>query len=367
MNSFRIRFLVLLVLAGFTLSHAVEPKVVPKLNEKASAPTLVLSELTVGTTLGSDGSWVELYNSSDTPIAMEGVSLIVAGKQVKPFVKGQVLAEKSFVVVRFFNLPKKQITLSEWVSAIQSQNFATTYHAPVTKQAKLQPGFCALYRTGQSDKTPTLIDYVHWGASIDYMRLKQKFMPSIHYQRAVKVGCWDAGKYIGVRIGIDPRPGEILAPGHSMLTRVLFDPVHGHCESWVWRTEKDVPHIPPASPGKANTMSRVYMSPSGWTFGRTDKIGFSVQPTRYECTAFWKQIRGTGKTTLDEEALKTVVHLQVSKDPHFQTLVYETRCSWRIMVADSEFQAGKYFVRGRYACKNLTTSWSEPSMFYIER
>ena len=331
-------------------------------NENSTGSSeIVFSEMTVDSPPGDDGSWVELYNRSNSNVKLDGYTIVCNAQNIFTFPALNIIAKpKEIILIRFEKnveeLKLNRHDLSSIKTGISSRKVKYDPHNiirkgligqqhPIVKQRS--PGYCALF-SSTNIISENLIDYVSWGRS--------KFLKGVVdtdvNRWAISNELWRSGD--GISVGIDPLFGESFFPEYIAIQRLGgFIPCHDSTKYW------RAVFLTAATPGKGNfwpPLTAPFLV-DGSLLHIEDRLRVSVFSYGYY-EPFFHFMKG--------EDIK--IRLQIAKDPHFEEIIYNKLIPPTATIEDYDFKVGTYFARVRIDTDKVSTDWSPVSSFrYVER
>jgi hypothetical protein len=303
--------------------------------------TVALSEMTLDQTLGSNGSWVELWNPANKAIDLENHALLIDGKEVRPFPKGLVLKAKGFVVVRFEK--HEAVGVNDLMQSLRKANSTIVWHDPIiSAETKRRPGFCALYASNKASTPRHLLDVVRWGDK--YSKIPSDQDESLVQEQKAGLPAVEA---IDIGLTWPSRAGPIVPLDKSVLKRLKFKGSKSNCSDWAVMEEEL------ASPGAGNLLPPpVVMGSVGGSMqddtSITTRIGFTINLGH----EFFELLRVRSKDS-------KMYRFQIATDPHFVNVIMDQRVNDRYRPANNYLKPGSYFLRGSFDDCGISTDWSK--------
>jgi len=320
---------------------------------------LVLSELTVDTPPGTEDSWVELHNRGDETVSAGGTTIVCNGRAVFTFPRDVRLPALSFALVRFSRGEKTSQDREEGVSSPG----CATFLAPCTDevvvpgegQRNKSPGYCALFRSRELNKTG-LVDYVRWGRS------SLRVVSETHRAWADELGLWptdrDEGIYTGVYSGAGPLPPLEPVIVQRLVFSTDFDGPDGWCSGSL-RT---------ASPGRGNPWpcpEQIFPRWGGSMIDEESEYNIGLVWSG-PCSLSSRAVRhrlGLPEGPLPDDLL--MGRLQEATDPNFEEIVFDDRIPIGFHF-EGRIKHGRYFGRLRWEVEQVSSDWSDTMYFSYE-
>jgi|WetSurMetagenome_2_1015567.scaffolds.fasta_scaffold75834_1 hypothetical protein len=300
---------------------------------------LMISELTVDNPPGAPGSWVELYNPTNTSIAAKETTVVCNGTPVFSMPE-LAIPPKAIVLVRFGQVPEKA---PKPEAALRDKNVATIVVAPVFPAGKVKspadrkPGYCALFRS-KDLSAAAMLDFLCWGDAD-----KQEGIDASHRKWAEERNLWSPKGYV-IPTGIVPRTGVLIPPVPAVFGRILF--LKGTEGSWSWLVYgEDF-----ATPGAGNQIL-----PPNLCWPTDGDIIEWGQPFAVSWAC-----QGIGSVKADVLPAR----LQVALDPHFETVLIDRKIpSDTVPLKGIDLDPGRYYARVKVETGSTNTAWSNTVFF----
>lgn len=330
---------------------------------------VMLSELTLDRPLGSDGSWVELYNPSKKPVSLNGVTIVCDGKALYSFPKGINLPDKGIILVRFSSVEAK---VGKVARAFQRTNSLTIHTKCLLKSQKPDPknrqaGCCALVVQVES-KPEKVLDYVQWGRT-ELTGKKRRLR-----QRAAEQRRWPSdveGVYIGLKKIIGP--ALVSADRMAVLSRVIFGPSPNRSWSSGPRCWLVLPEIS-GTPSRGNMVPPpILHSPwmgAGIATDQDLQISVRLMVSMPSLVHSHHKHHKSGKHGKEKnipqnspETKHLPFRVQIAKDPHFREVVFDGRFGSVGCIKEGQLKPGRYYARVRMDVRHVSTNWSDAVFF----
>lgn len=326
---------------------------------------LMLSELTLDRQVGSEGSWVELYNADTKPVSLNAVKIVCNGKAIYSFPEDIDVPSRGIVLICFSSSEGK---VKRAAQSFQRTNSLTLHAKPVLKFRKPDPkerqaGCCALLVGGEG-KASRMLDFVQWG------RATLKGKAGELCQRAAKQRLWGGE---GVYIGLKQMTGFLMAVRDevAVLCRVHFGIRPRGAECWLVLSENS------GTPGRGNLIPPpVLHSPwMGAGIATDQDLQISILFRVMGLEHFHRKPDASDKGDKDEkgkrESSKTETlpfRVQIAKDPHFQDIVWDGRfeITGKGSIKQGQLKPGRYYARVRMDIGHTSTNWSDGVFFRYE-
>ena len=356
---FRLAALALVVAIGWvvgevTKADPTEPASIPAATKPADpSKHLLLSELTVTSLPGQEGSWVELYNPGDQDLDIAGTTLVCNGNIVFSQMDKLIVPGHGLLVVRFGERPERAADMAR---SFRDNNSATLWakagppSAATQPARKRPPGSCVLFSGKPAPSTA--IDCVRWG---------KKEPDDRHVDMAVEAKVYQPG----LPIAIDTPEtagggGWTFRFDRLVLNRVRFSsPDRG--DRWSVIDEAK------ATPGRGNLLP----PPVIYEPGPGERMP-ALEPFQVIILMqVWPRPEETpiqaGSPASRPDARVPDVRLQIAEDPHFLRVVFDKRMVSGQTVEPAELKGlARCYARVRYDRGTVTTEWSDP-VFFIRK
>lgn len=314
---------------------------------------LLFSEMTVDICPGEEKSWIELYNSSDTPLFNPSFLIECNGKIIfdsQKIKKLPVIPGKCIILIKFCKSTREkkgyvdirsnsgEILSSSKIEIHYKQQGISKTQGYITSRMPV-PGYCALFMNKIS-KT-NLIDYVAWG-EYRFIKKFQEILNSQTSKWAKEKKIWNIYDFKGgIYIGIAPTPGgNIIINSFTGIGRINFINKKSRIE---WAAEFKCGTNNLLSPGKPNIIYPLSLikPKNGSTYSKNELIfcDSRIDPRMIDLK-------------------KVKVKYQISNDPYFKEIIYEKNnnpvCKLKI-----NLPSGRYYIRAKINTKHYQTQWSD--------
>lgn len=317
------------------------------------------SELTVDAPPGDNGSWVELYNTSDKKEELDGYTIVCNNKKVFTFPATNLIIQPRGIILIKFNKKERGYSFLEHVffaspNALQVKTNPDIIgkEGAIAKKDKYikqrSPGYCALFKSSEINSN-NLVDYVLWGRE-EFLNKYPNEISKTQNNWAQKHKIWQS--FEGIKIGIDPPiAGLCYFNENIILKRKLLSKTIERQKYW------SVEYLRNATPGTGNLWSsNLFPFLAGDIYNVGEKL-------RISAFRFYKDKR----IFLMLKGKKIMIKLQIAKDPHFEEIIYNKLVPPKTTIEDYDFKAGTYFARVRIDMDEVSTDWSPVSSFRYKK
>jgi hypothetical protein len=318
----------------------------------AEDKSLILSEITIDCPPGTDGSYVEIYNRSDSVVALAGLQVLCNDFVVATTPEMASLLPKCFVLLQYTRHPyhMKAFRAHKYPSAQICVDLEPVA-GPVTSEAtgERRPGYVALLGPGSPVVAPVL-DYVAWGlsawthlhASIRERSRKSGVLPS------------DPDGPGSTHVAMDAVGGSVRNLSVQAIAQRLCFSLSEQDERFWSPSQREY-----GTPGHGNRLQPPLLG----------YLGFASIPGPLKPAISLPLLPNSFRTPLmrREGNYRRFYRAQVAAEPHFEDVLIDVPLPARdASIPLDTLKPGSYFVRVRIDCNGLPTDWSIEQRFTYE-